>query len=528
MTRGPVVLDHFGELRATLALAESESDRARGQPDGYRSARPTTPVGGTTDGSDTHAYRRDLVPAAGTGLTEDVTSPYDWSVVGTVPVGGKEDVEAALSSAEAGAVRWRRTPAHERMRILLRAAALADERAADIARTISSEVGKTISEAKGEASRSGEIIRLSAFERTQLYGDTLPLDAAPGIGLDKIGSRLRQPCGVVVAISPFNYPALLVLHKVAPVLAARNAVVLKLARTTPLTALALAACFVDAGLPEGVLSVLTGPEGELGDLLVTDPRVRMVSFTGSTAIGKRVSRMAGVKKLSLDLGASCPVIVMPDADLELAASAVAAGGYVNAGQVCISVQRVIAHPAVSGDFLDALVPKVAATRVGDPSSPDTGMGTLINTGEAERVRRSIAAAAAAGARALAGGERDGAVVAPTVVADVDPSSPFAQDELFGPAVAVSTAADWASAVTQANGTAYVLAAGVFTSDVAGAVRAMREIDAGSIHVNWTPLWRADLMPYGGLKGSGIGREGPRWAVEEMTEVKTVVVHGRPW
>ena len=466
--------------------------------------------------------------SAKAGVSEDVTSPYDGSVVGTVPVAGPDDVEAALAAAEAGAARWRRTPAHERMRILLRAAQLADDRAGEIARMISSEVGKTITEATGEASRSGEIIRLAAFEGTQLYGDTLPLDANRGTGPDKIGFTLRQPCGVVVAISPFNYPALLVLHKLAPALAAGNAVVLKPARTTPLTALALAACFVDAGLPEGVLSVLPGPGGELGDLLVADPRVRKISFTGSTAIGERITRRAGVKKLSLELGASCPVIVLPDADLDLASSAVATGGYVNAGQVCISVQRVIAHPAVSEDFLDALVPKVEAIRVGDPSAPETGMGTLISTSEAERVRQSIAAAAASGARVLTGGERDGSMVAPTVVADVDPYSPFAQKELFGPAVAVSTAADWDSAITQANGTAYGLAAGIFTSDVAGAVRAIREIDAGSIHINWTPLWRADLMPYGGLKESGIGKEGPRSAVEEMTEVKTVVLHGRPW
>jgi acyl-CoA reductase-like NAD-dependent aldehyde dehydrogenase len=425
-------------------------------------------------------------------------------------------------------VTWRRTPGHEWMRILLRAAELADERAAEIARTISAEVGKTITEATGEASRSGEIIRLAAFEGTQLYGDTLPLGANCGTGLDKIGFTLRQPCGVVVAITPFNYPALLVLHKVAPALAAGNAVVLKPARNTPLTAFALAACFVDAGLPEGVLSVLTGPGGELGDALVTDPRVRKISFTGSTGIGERITRIAGVKKLSLELGASCPVIVLPDADLELAASAVAAGGYVNAGQVCISVQRVIAHPAISGDFLDALVPKVEAIRTGDPSSPETEMGTVISTGEAERVRQAIAAAAAVGARVLVGGDRDGSIVAPTVVADVDPASPFSQDELFGPAVGVSIAADWREAVAQANGTAFGLSAGIFTSDLAGAVRAMREIDAGSIHINWTPLWRADLMPDGGLKGSGIGKEGPRWAVEEMTELKTIILHGRPW
>jgi len=463
-----------------------------------------------------------------TGATEEITSPYDGSVVDTVPTAGPDDVERALAAAERGAVTWRRTPAHERMRILRRAADLADERTSEIARIITAENGKTITEATGEAARSGEIIRLAAFEGTQLYGDTLPLDANPGTGLDKVGFTVRQPCGVVVAITPFNYPALLVLHKLAPALAAGNAVVLKPARNTPLTALALAACFVDAGLPEGVLSVLSGPGGVLGDILVSDPRVRKVSFTGSTGIGERITRMAGVRKLSLELGASCPVVVMPDADIELASSAVAAGGFVNAGQVCISVQRVITHPTVNSDFLDALVPKVKAIRTGDPSSPDTTMGTVISTGEAERIERAIAAAAQAGARVLTGGERSGSVVEPTVVANVDPLSPLSQEELFGPAVAVSTADDWESAIAQANGTAFGLAAGIFTADLAGAVRAIREIDAGSIHINWTPLWRADLMPYGGLKGSGIGKEGPRWAVAEMTEEKTIVLHGRPW
>jgi glyceraldehyde-3-phosphate dehydrogenase (NADP+) len=457
-----------------------------------------------------------------------VTSPFDGKTVGTVAMAGPEDVEVALAAAERGAAVWRRTPAHERMTILLRAAELADQRAAKIAQTISSESGKTITEATGEASRSGELIRLAAFEGTQLYGETLPLDANRGTGQDKVGFTLRQPCGVVVAITPFNYPSLLVLHKLAPALAAGNAVVLKPATSTPLTALALAECFVDAGLPEGVLSVLVGSGGVLGDALVTDPRVRKISFTGSTATGEHIARVAGVKKLSLELGASCPVVVLPDADLELAASAVALGGYVNAGQVCISVQRVITHPDVTADFLDALVPKVKAIRTGDPSSPDTTMGSLITTAEAERVERAIAQASADGARVLTGGERDGTVVSPAVVADVDPNSPFSQQELFGPAVAVSSATDWESAIAQANGTAYGLGAGIFTSDVAGAVRAIREIDAGSVHINWTPLWRADLMPYGGLKGSGYGKEGPRAAVSEMTEVKTIVLHGRPW
>jgi len=466
--------------------------------------------------------------AAASGRTEDITSPYDGSVVGTVPRAGPADVEAAVVAAEAGAATWRRTPAHERMRILLHAAQLIEDRATAIAKTINAENGKALAEATTEAARCGETVRLAAFEGAHLYGESLPLDAHPGTGLDKVGFTVRQPCGIVLAITPFNYPGLLVLHKVAPALAAGNAVVLKPAETTPLTALALAGCVVEAGLPGGVLSVVTGHGSEIGDLLVADPRIRKISFTGSTEIGERITRNAGVKKLSLELGASCAVIIMPDADLELASSAVAAGGYANAGQVCVSVQRVITHAAVNRAFLDALVPKVRAIRTGDPAAPETTMGTLITTAEAVRIEEAISAAAASGAKVVVGGERHGSIVTPAVVADVDPSSPFSRDELFGPAVAVSTAEDWTAAITQANNTAYGLSVGIFTADVAGVVRAIREIDCGNVHINWTPLWRADLMPYGGLKGSGIGKEGPRRAVAEMTEEKTVVLHGRPW
>lgn len=467
--------------------------------------------------------------AAGTsGETRQVTSPYDGRVVGEVAAAGPDDVERAIRAAEAGAARWRRTPAHERSDVLLRAAALADERAERIGEILSAENGKTLAEARGEARRSGDIIRLAAFEGTQLYGQTLPLDANRGTGQEKLGFTLRQPVGIVAAITPFNYPALLVNHKIAPALAAGNAVILKPAGTTPLTALALAECFVDAGLPEGVLSVLTGAGAQLGDAIVADPRVRKISFTGSTGVGEHIASIAGVKKLSLELGSSAPVVVLPDADLELAADAVAAGGYVNAGQVCISVQRVVAHEAVAEEFAEALTARVARLRTGDPSSPDTTVGTLITEKEARRVEQSIRRAVDDGARLALGGERDGAMVQPAVLTGVDPDSAIAQEELFGPAVAISTAPDAAAALRTANNSAYGLAAGVFTRDVDAAVRAAREIDVGVVHVNWTPLWRADLMPYGGLKASGVGKEGPRAAVEEMTESKTIVLHGRPW
>lgn len=458
----------------------------------------------------------------------EVHSPFDGSVVGEITAATVDDVEAAIRSAERGAAIWRRTPAHERSDIMLKAAALADERSEEIAQTLSAENGKTLAEARGEAGRSGDIIRLAAFEGTQLYGQSLPLDANRGTGLDKIGFTVRQPVGIVAAITPFNYPALLVNHKIAPALAAGNSVILKPAGTTPLTALALAECFVDAGLPEGVLSVLTGSGKVIGDALSADPRIRKISFTGSTEVGEHITSIAGVKKLSLELGSSAPVIVLPDADLERAASAVAAGGYINAGQVCISVQRVIAHEAIAGDFIDALSAKVKAHRTGNPTDSSTTVGTMITETEARRVEDSIRNAAADGAHLEFGGERNGAIVEPALLTGVDPRSSIAQDELFGPAVAVSTAEDVTSAIALANDTKYGLAAGVFTNDFNGGIQAMRAIDAGSIHINWTPLWRADLMPYGGLKASGIGKEGPRAAVEEMTDSKTIVLHGQPW
>jgi acyl-CoA reductase-like NAD-dependent aldehyde dehydrogenase len=459
------------------------------------------------------------------GSAEDeVRNPYSGELVGTVPRASPEDVDRALAAAVDGAAAMRRLSAHERQAVLERAAELTASAVDELARTISGEVGTPVAEARAEASRVPDLIRLSAAEGARMHGETVPVDAAPNAA-DKLGFTIRQPCGVVVAVTPFNYPALLVGHKLYPALAAGNAVILKPASATPLTALKLTRLLLDAGLPANAIQCLTGPGGEVGTALCSDGRVRKISFTGSTAVGRRIAAVAGVKKLSLELGANCPVAVLPDADVEQAAAAAALGGYVNAGQVCISVQRILVDRGVYGDFLDALVPRVEAIRVGDPSDEETQLSALISESEARRVETTVADAVDAGARLLTGGGRSGAVVEPTVVADVDPGLPLSRNELFGPAVAVTPVAGIDEAVALANDSSYGLGAGVFTSNVMNALRFARDVDCGSIQINWTPLWRADLMPYGGLKGSGVGKEGPRYAIEEMTELKVVVFHG---
>ena len=454
----------------------------------------------------------------------DIVAPYSGDVIDRVPVATPSQVEEALATAERGAVVMRNLGGAARADILRRAADLLDADVERIARTISLEVGKPIGEATGEASRLGEMFRLASFEGTQIRGETLPLDAQAGAE-GKLGFTLRIPTGIVVAITPFNYPGLLVVHKIAPALAAGNAVILKPASQAPLTALIITEKLVEAGLPESGLQTITGGGAAVGMTLVSDARVRKVSFTGSTAVGEEITRVAGVKRLSLELGANCPMIVMPDADLALAAEASAAGGYVNAGQVCISLQRVIVHEDVYGDYLDALRGPVGAFRMGDPLAADTKIGAMISETEAVRVARWVDEAVASGARVVIGGERDGAKLFPTVVADVTPSMRISQEEVFGPTLSVTKAANIDEAIILANDSSYGLGAGIFTKDVTNAMRFAREVDAGVVHVNWTPLWRADLMPYGGLKGSGIGKEGIRYAVEEMTELKTVIIHG---
>jgi len=453
-----------------------------------------------------------------------VISSYTQEVVDTVPDATAEQVEQTLAAAEKGAAAMAKLTGYERSQIINRAADIAAQRVEDLARTVSLEEGKPLSESRVEASRVPDLLRLCAFEGTQVRGETLPLDAQVG-ARGKIGLTLRVPCGIVVAISPFNYPLLLVLHKVGPALAAGNAVILKPASTTPLSALKLTQALLEAGLPENGLQCITGSGSRIGPALCSDRRVRKISFTGSTEVGEKLAKAAGIKKLSLELGSNSPLVVLPDADLDKVADATAVGGYANAGQVCISTQRVLVHRRIYGDFLDALKPRVEAIKVGSPLAEDTKLSAMISTKDAERVESWVKDAVRGGARVVTGGERQGAVFAPTIVADVKPEMRISCEELFGPAVAVTSVDTVEQAIALANDSDYGLGAGIFTRDINSALRFAREVQSGTVQINWTPLWRADLMPYGGFKNSGIGKEGPRYAVEEMTELKTVVFHG---
>jgi acyl-CoA reductase-like NAD-dependent aldehyde dehydrogenase len=418
----------------------------------------------------------------------------------------------------------RKLPGYERFQVLRRAADMMLARKEELAKNISLEEGKTLAEATFEVTRAAETIELSAEEAKRLGGEVLPLDGAPG-GAGKLGFTLRVPCGVVAAITPFNFPLNLVCHKVGPALAAGNAVVLKPASDTPISALTLTAILLEAGLPPLGIACLTGAGKTLGDALVSDARVRKISFTGSAEVGQHICRLAGLKRVTMELGSNSPLIVLPDADLEKAATAIVASGYGNAGQVCISTQRVIGVTKAYDDLLDALTPQVNAIRTGNPLEPETKMGPMIRERDAVRVGEWIDEAVASGARLVAGGSRQGTMFAPTILADVRPEMKVVREELFGPAVAVAKASSIDDALRLANDSRYGLSAGIFTRDLDAALRFARECESGNIHINWGPAWRADLMPYGGLKESGLGREGPKYAIGEMTEMKTVVIHG---
>jgi glyceraldehyde-3-phosphate dehydrogenase (NADP+) len=453
----------------------------------------------------------------------EVRNPFDNSVIDSVPKADAADLEKALAFAERGAKAMAKLSSYERWKILRKAADLMAERNEELGQVISQEEGKIIAEGRGEASRAVETMMGSAEEAKRIHGETVPLDADP-TGGKKLGFTLRIPCGVVAAIAPFNFPLNLVCHKVGPALAAGNSVVVKPASDTPLSALKLTEILLESGLPPEGIQCITGSGGDIGDALVADRRVRKVTFTGSREVGDRICRTAGIKKVTMELGSNSPVIIMPDADLDKVAAVVSMTGYGNAGQTCISTQRVLTSKRIYGDFLGALKPKVEALTTGNQLDDKSKVGPMVKESEAARVDEWIQEAVGGGARLVAGGGRRGAIYMPAVVADVHPDMRISRDELFGPAVAVTPFETIEEALTLANDSVYGLAAGIFTENVEWAMKFAREAEAGNLHVNWGSQWRVDLMPYGGLKDSGFGKEGPRYAVEEMTELKMVVFH----
>jgi glyceraldehyde-3-phosphate dehydrogenase (NADP+) len=442
--------------------------------------------------------------------TIEVKNPYNASTVGTVPRADTKDLEAALTSARKGMDELLELGAYGRSRILRRAAGLMEARGEEMAVTMSREVGKTIKEARGEVLRAVETLTLSSEEARRLYGETVPFDASPG--------------GIIAAISPFNFPLNLVCHKVGPGLAAGNPVVLKPASAAPLSALNLAQIMLEAGLPANCLNVITGSGGTIGTGLVSDERVRMVTFTGSLEVGREIARNAGLKKLTMELGSNSCCIVMDDADLERAAKRVRVGGFALAGQVCISVQRVLVQNEVFEPFLSMLTQEVSSVKTGDPLDEATEMGPMIDEESAARGLEWVEEARSSGASLACGGKRSGTMFEPTILTDVPRDCSLWTKEAFAPVVVMNRFSTLDEAITAANDSDYGLQAGIFTRDMKSALEAARRIEVGGLMVNDVPTYRADLMPYGGVKGSGIGREGPRYAVQEMTELRVVGFH----
>jgi acyl-CoA reductase-like NAD-dependent aldehyde dehydrogenase len=455
-----------------------------------------------------------------TGDWVKVRSPYSGDVVGRVAKAGAAEARRAVDAASAAM--QEPLPAHKRAEILVRVAGQLGRRHEEVAQTIAAEAGKPLKAARVEASRAMSTFTFAAVEARKLAGEMVPMDASQA-GAGKLAFTLRRPIGVVGAISPFNFPLNLVAHKIAPALAAGCAVVLKPASQTPFSALLLAELETEAGLPPGWLNVLVGPASEIGDVLIDDERVRAVTFTGSGEVGWKLAERAPRKRVKLELGNATPVIVEADADLQDVATRLAANAFSFAGQSCISVQRIYVQRAVYDDLVAKFVPKVEALVVGDPLEETTDVGPLIDVGSRERVLEWIEEARAAGAEILTGGELENGLVRPTVIANAAPELKVSCEEVFGPVCTITPYDTLDEAVELANGTRYGLQAGIFTSDLRTALDAVQRLEFGGVTVNEAPTFRADQMPYGGVKDSGNTREGPAYAAREFTEDRLVVI-----
>jgi acyl-CoA reductase-like NAD-dependent aldehyde dehydrogenase len=481
----------------------------------------TVPMGGRQP-----AHQKLLVGGqwlAGKGKTHEIKSPYDRSVVGTVPLATPEELEQALQAVDRGFGAMSSLAAHERAHILSTASELIKRDREVLARTIALEAGKAIKFALVEVDRAVQTFQFAAEEAKRLHGETIPMDAAIG-SEGRMGFWLRVPRGPVVAIPPFNFPLNLVAHKVAPALGAGNSVIIKPASATPLTSYHLGRLLVEAGAPAGAVNVVTGEGAVVGDALVTDHRIKIVSFTGSPPVGKGILARAGLKRVILELGGNSAVIVAADADFEKTFPAIVTGSFANSGQVCISVQRIYVHESRYQEFAGRFIEAVKGLKVGDPIQPDTDVGPMISLAEAERAESWLQEAVDAGARVAIGGSREGALFQPTVLTDITPDMKVACRELFAPIVSLVPFSDLDEAFALANGTSYGLQGAVFTESLDTAFRAIRELEVGGIMINDSSMYRADHMPYGGVKNSGLGREGLRFAMEEMTEIKMAVIN----
>jgi len=451
----------------------------------------------------------------------EVRNPLDRQLAGIVALSSVEDVERAVTAADAA---WRQPwPAHARYDTLMAAAARVDARAEAYAQSIAAEGSKAIGEARHEPPRAANILRLSAEVGRQLCGETLPFDIRAG-SENRVGYYVRVPAGVVGAITPFNDPLAMAAHKTAPALAAGNAVVLKPATATPLSALMLAEDLIAAGLPPGRLNVVTGPGPVIGEALARDRRVRVLSFTGGVETGDRLTRIAGIKKLSMELGSNSPVIVLPDARLDRAVALTIAGAFAQAGQNCLGVQRVLVHEQVYEAFRERFVAAEARLRAGASTDERTDVCAMIDETQAARVESWIAEAVRGGARVLTGGTRTGALVAPTVLETVPDGAHLDVDEVYGPVVSLYRVPSLEAAIERANRVDYGLHAAIFTESLRDAFTAAAALHVGGVMINDSTDYRLDVMPFGGTKMSGIGREGIRFALNEMTETRVVCLN----
>ncbi|OGU54134.1 MAG: aldehyde dehydrogenase [Ignavibacteria bacterium RBG_13_36_8] len=451
----------------------------------------------------------------------NVENPFDQSVVDTVPKGTALDMKRAIDAAEKGAKIAAKMPVHQRMSVLYKTAEIVKSRAEDFARTIASEGSKTIKEARKEVFRCCNTLTISAEEARRILGETIPFDSVPG-SENKTGYYYRMPIGIIAAITPFNDPLNLVAHKLGPAIAGGNSVVLKPATVTPLSALKLAEAFMEAGLPAKVLNVVTGYAGDVADTLVMDPRVRMISFTGGPEAGKEIVKKAGLKKIGMELGSNSPVIVMADCDIDWAVESCVSGAFWAVGQNCIGVQRILIEKKIYNTFAKKFVTLTKKMKTGYQLDEKTNMGPMITLKEAERVEKWINDAVKKGALVLTGGKRKGTLVQPTVMEKVPDNATINCEEVFGPVVILKAVKSLDEAIEIANSVDYGLHGAIFTKNVNDAFKAIHRLEVGSVLVNESTDYRLDQMPFGGIKQSGLGREGIKFALQEMTEPKVVI------